>query len=338
MLDTKMAYDADIYTNFQGLQSLQYKNKNQPELAKKEVAQQFESLLVQMLLKSMRDTNKALSSDLLQSDQSAFYEDLFDKQLALVLSKSGMGIAKTIETYLDRQQSSRQQSSTSTNTMDSSTSVNSVNRANSVIPAKAGIHPQAVSNISSASDLRLRGADKLYPEHKSESVQSGQSLSTFESTDDFVKTLWDSAKTAAHIIGVDPKLLLAQAALETNWGKNIISHENGESTHNLFNIKADKSWSEKSASLDTIEQKDNVLVKEKSRFRAYNSYLASFIDYTRFLQQNARYSEALQNVSDPGKFVQSLQNANYATDSLYSEKVMDIFSSHKFNSLFEHLT
>jgi flagellar protein FlgJ len=159
--------------------------------------------------------------------------------------------------------------------------------------------------------------------------------SAFESAADFVKSLWGSAKVAAKIIGADPKLLLAQAALETNWGKNIIPLEDGKSSKNLFNIKTGDKWENDSAVFHTIEEKDGVLVKEKSRFRAYDSYQASFIDYTNFLQKNTRYSDALKNATDPSKFIRSLQNAQYATDSRYSEKVMDIYASRKFNNLFE---
>lgn len=321
MLDTKTAYDANIYTNFQGLDSLHYDYKSRPDEVKKEVAQQFESLLVQMLLKSMRDTNKEFSDDGMKSNQTGFYQDLFDKQLSLVLSKSGIGIAKTIENFLDKKQPST---------------------AEPTVMPSAGLIASPLTGIASSEQPQaVQQADNEVKQPNNSIIQpltvEKANVASFENTNDFVKALWSSAKEAAQIIGVDPKLLLAQAALETNWGKNIIPHEDGGSTHNLFNIKADKSWSSKFASFSTIEQRDNVLIKEKSKFRAYNSYLDSFIDYADFLKQNNRYTEALQNASDPKKFVQSLQNANYATDSLYSEKVMDIFSSRKFNALFTHL-
>ncbi len=304
MIDNNTAYDAaNVYTSFQGLDALQYDAKAHPELAKKEVSQQFESLLVQMLLKSMRDTNKEFTSDLMHSDQSALYEDLYDKQLALVLSKSGMGIAKSIEDYIDRNQ------------------FQSVQPSDEIPPA-----PQPPALLTQPLKLESQAASPIVA-----------AATPFDNTNDFIKNLWDSAKEAAHLIGVDPKLLLAQAALETNWGKNIVSHEGGGSTHNLFNIKADSSWHDKSASLDTIEQRDNVLVKEKSKFRSYDSYLDSFIDYADFLKQNNRYTEALSNASDPTKFARSLQDANYATDTLYSEKIIGIYSSSKFNHAFEQL-
>lgn len=310
MLTNKVLYDSGIYTNLQGVSSLHHEYKTNASGVKKEVAQQFESLLVQMLLKSMRDTNKEFSSGLMDSQQSAFYDDLYDKQLSLAISKSGLGIAKTIEDYLDR-----------TETRNEAASVNGVQKT--AVPVGRELPAAAAINAN----------PQVMPAKLA--VGAAESESAFNTAADFVKNLWGSAKTAAKILGVDPKILLAQAALETNWGKKIISQTDGTSTNNLFNIKADSKWLKEAANFSTIEEKDGVLVKEKARFRAYDSYHESFVDYTHFLQHNSRYSEALQNAPDAEKFVTSLQNASYATDKLYSEKIMDIYSSKKFNNLFE---
>ena len=336
MFDNKTAYDAaNIYTNFQGLESLRYDYKAHPDVVKKEVSEQFESLLVQILLKSMRDANKGFESDLIHSDQSAFYEDMFDKQLTLVLSKSGMGLAKTIQDFIDRAQTNNDATA-----VPSPDSV-SEEKKQLLLGQPVRDDKQADMDLNQPSKLKQETTNALLPvslSGKSGLFQpdGGDAVIPFENMTDFIKTLWSSAKEAAHLIGVDPKLLLAQAALETNWGKNIIPQEGGGSTHNLFNIKADSSWRNKSASFTTVEQRDSVLVKESSKFRSYNSFSDSFIDYAAFLKQNNRYTDALKNASDPTKFVQSLQDANYATDTLYSEKIMDIFSSSKFNRVFEH--
>lgn len=307
MLTNKALYDTGVYTNLQGLGALHHEYKTNASGVKKEVAQQFESLLVQMLLKSMRDTNKEFSSGLMDSQQSAFYDDLYDKQLSLVISKSGLGIATTIENYLDK-----------------------------TMPAEPTLSAGITNKIPVVEQQPLPtrvDSSKVMPEKIA--IAAKEPESTFDSAADFVKQLWGSAKVAAKILGADPKILLAQAALETNWGKKIIPQTDGKSTKNLFNIKADNKWSRDTANFNTIEEQDGVLVKEKAKFRAYDSFQESFIDYTNFLQHNSRYGEALQNARDARKFVTSLQNANYATDSSYSEKIMDIYSSKKFNNLFE---
>lgn len=310
MQTNKVLYDTGTYTNLQSLESLHHEYKVNSAGVKKEVAQQFESMMVQMLLKSMRDTNKEFASGLMDSDQSAFYDDLYDKQLSMVLSKSGIGIAKNIENYLDR--AAPEQVATPSK---------SVSASNLLLPP---MHHTSLPKPVMSDEKPISVASDSTP-----------SSPYFNSAADFVKGLWQSAKAAATIIGADPKILLAQAALETNWGKNIIAHPDGKSTNNLFNIKADSHWKEAAAPFNSVEEKDGVLVKEQSKFRAYESFQASFVDYTHFLQQNSRYSEALKNAPDAQKFVSSLQAASYATDSSYSDKIMSIYSSKSFNNLFE---
>lgn len=314
MLTNKVLHDAGVYTNLQGLGSLNHEYTNNSRAVKKEVSQQFESMLIQMLLKSMRDTNSEFMSGLTDNDQSAMYNDMFDKQLSLVLSKSGLGIAKTIEDYMDKNGPE--------DTMAISTDPKAMTALhNHFLPAQSNkpIKPQFTDAIdATVSDPQ-------------------EQVSVFSDASDFVSSLWGAAKEAAKNIGVDPKILLAQAALETGWGKKIIPHAGGASSNNLFNIKADKQWTNETTRFDTLEEKDGLLVKEKSTFKVYDSFQASFKDYTHFLQQNSRYSDALKNAHDPQKYLNSLQQASYATDKLYSEKIMDIYSSKKFNRLFDNL-
>ena len=47
---------------------------------------------------------------------------------------------------------------------------------------------------------------------------------------------------AAQALGVDHRVLIAQSALETGWGQSILSDPAGQSSHNLFNIKAGSFW------------------------------------------------------------------------------------------------
>ncbi len=303
MTDAKTMMSVGTYTDFKDINALHHQINSDPTAAKKEVAEQFESLLVQILMKSMRDANEALVSDPTASEQSALYMDLFDKQLSLVVSHAGTGFAKMIEGSLERAEPARLE------------------------PIPSGTEPIARS-------------DKEEPVVKAEAVaepvatvQKAAAEGVFSSQSEFVKTLWSSAKTAASLLGADPKFLLAQAALETNWGKNIISKGTGQSTHNLFNIKADSSWDASSVQVNALEQENGIMVKNKSKFRAYESFNASFNDYVDFLKNNSRYGEALKHASDPHQFAQQLQKANYATDEKYSEKIMQIYSSKRFNDM-----
>ena len=89
--------NAGLYTDFNGLTRLRAEATAQSEDAAKEVAKQFESLFLQMMLKSMRDATVPGESG--ESEQTKFYQEMFDKQIALDLSNNGdgIGLAKMLE-------------------------------------------------------------------------------------------------------------------------------------------------------------------------------------------------------------------------------------------------
>jgi len=87
---------ASVYTDFSGLAGLKLQAQAEPDKAISEVAGQFESLFVGMMLKAMRDA--VPQGGLFDSSQMDTYRDLFDKQLALDMSRSGgIGLAELIE-------------------------------------------------------------------------------------------------------------------------------------------------------------------------------------------------------------------------------------------------
>jgi flagellar protein FlgJ len=135
------------------------------------------------------------------------------------------------------------------------------------------------------------------------------------------------ARQAARELGVDANLLLAQAALETGWGQSVIKNNQGDSSFNLFNIKADKSWQGKQTKVATLEYDGDVAKKTMAGFRSYGSYKDSFDDYVNFIKSNPRYSDALKKVGSPAHYIRELQQAGYATDPRYAEKVMSIYRS-----------
>ena len=188
---------------------------------------------------------------------------------------------------------------------------------------------------SSPAPLALPHSVVQHPENQKDAKTPSvlaQIKQIFKNKEDFVKHIWTAAKQAASSLGIDPGILIAQAALETDWGKKIISHENS-SSFNLFNIKADPGSTRKTGPIETIEQKEGVLVKEKSFFRRYESFKESFMDYVSFLKNNLRYNEALEKRGNPQEYITALQNAGYATDSHYADKVMSIFSSNGFKKI-----
>ena len=152
-----------------------------------------------------------------------------------------------------------------------------------------------------------------------------QDATGFSSSEAFSQQLYPAARQAASMLGVDPRLLLSQAALETGWGQRMISGNRGENSFNLFGIKADASWQGPKVWVDTLEYRDGVAVRERAAFRAYGSYEESFADYARFIREQPRYQEALRQAGTPRGYIQALQQAGYATDPDYARKVMAIY-------------
>ncbi len=139
----------------------------------------------------------------------------------------------------------------------------------------------------------------------------------------FVASIWGHAQSAAKELGVDARALVAQAALETGWGKRQIKHADGSTSHNLFGIKA-TGWKGQSAVAGTHEYVDGVRRNETASFRAYSTPAESFADYVRLLKTSPRYQQALQAGTDVQGFARGLQRAGYATDPRYAAKIAAI--------------
>ncbi|MGN8344658.1 flagellar assembly peptidoglycan hydrolase FlgJ [Pseudomonas sp. SMV71] len=146
----------------------------------------------------------------------------------------------------------------------------------------------------------------------------------FRDADEFVNAMLPMAKEAADRIGVDPRYLVAQAALETGWGKSVMRQPDGSSSHNLFGIKASQNWKGDSARAITSEFRNGQMVKETAEFRSYASYRDSFHDLVNLLQSNSRYQDVLKSADNPEQFVRELQKAGYATDPNYARKISNI--------------
>ncbi len=294
----KIDHDTKLYTDIQGLEQLHGKYKTDPTAVKKQVAQQFESLFMQMVMRSMREANKSFSSDLVSSNDMDFYQEMFDKQLSLSLSSRGLGIAKMIEDNIDAQHAI----------------------AHPIDPKdlkQPDIHYQ--TNLAANAPVEITEA--MLP-----TTNTAPEPHHFNTPKAFVQAVWSAAKKAASSLGVSPSVLIAQAALETDWGKKMLNH-------NLFNIKADPQWKKASTQVASLENKNGVLVKEKSNFRAYASIDESLEDYAHFVKTNQRYSQALTKSDNPAGYAQGLQAAGYATDTQYAKKIMEIHESQHFKNL-----
>jgi peptidoglycan hydrolase FlgJ len=266
-----------FYADPQGLSALRNDAKAQDPSALKEAARQFESLFTQMLLKSMREANKSFGESMFESEQTEFYQDMFDDQMAVHMSQGkGLGLADMLV---------RQLRGTAGTVPEVGTVPNSVP---SVAPKTQTPGPIAASKA------------------------------------DFIQQMLPHAEAAARELGVDPHALLAQAALETGWGKSVPCNADGECSFNLFGIKAGNHWSGSSVNVPTLEFEEGVAVRKVERFRAYESPAESFRDYAKLIGSNARYENAVGTGENVAAFASALQQGGYATDPNYARKLVAV--------------
>jgi flagellar protein FlgJ len=281
-----------------GLDSLRQAAHKGDEGALREAAQQFESIFIQMMLKSMRKAEDVFADEEnpFNSKQVKFYREMYDQQLAVDLSSSGsLGLADIIVKQLGQNVEGFQPAST----------------------------VRSDGNLSSINRARAADVEKIQDQYAG---SEGEKSVAFETPEEFVAALLPSAEKAAAELGLDPLALVAQAAVETGWGRQVIHSAQGQNSHNLFGIKADNRWQGEKALVETLEFNDGIPRKEQAQFRSYSSFDESLKDYVDFVKQSPRYSHAIQNSNDSKAYFDSLQKAGYATDPEYSNKVIDVLN------------
>jgi flagellar protein FlgJ len=314
MIDTNAgatsAAAAAVYNDFNGLAQLRREAQGQSPETVRKVAQQFEALFLQMMLKNMRNTG--IEDKLFGSDQEKFYRDMFDQQLSVDLSKQGaLGLTDLLVRQLSRPAAQDTPAVASADSQMPAAVEGSTSSGNSTA-AQAHDQPEATTAATSATPS---AAAAVTP---GETAAADETIRTPE---DFVRVLGPHAEDVARELGVSPRVLLAQAALETGWGQNVMPRADGGSSHNLFGIKADARWSGDRVVSETLEYEGGIAVKRRETFRAYDSYADSLADYGNFLRSNPRYAAALENGADPAAYLQGLQQAGYATDPHYADKI-----------------
>ncbi|MEB6589939.1 flagellar assembly peptidoglycan hydrolase FlgJ [Pseudomonas asiatica] len=354
--------DSGAYTDLNRLSSLKHGDRDSDANVRK-VAQEFESLFISEMLKASRKASDVLADDNpMNTETVKQYRDMYDQQLAVSMSREGGGIG--LQDVLVRQLSKNKSTPPNTSpfprmegsapalwgnkvaepvhaTAASATrnDVAALNSRRLALPSKltdrllAGIVPSAATTNSAAvpardgqqvakafavpdNGLRILGRAVAQPPLAPKKA--------FADSDEFVATMLPMAEQAAKRIGIDPRYLVAQAALETGWGKSVMRNSDGSSSHNLFGIKATGSWQGEQARAITSEFRDGQFVKETAAFRSYDSYQDSFHDLVSLLQGNSRYQDAVKAADKPEQFVRELQKAGYATDPNYASKISQI--------------
>lgn len=353
MLDQKSSINqAQIYTDMSGLSKLRVAaQKNSPD-AIEAVAKQFESLFMNLMLKSMREANAVFAEgNYLNSSETDTYQQMLDQQLSVTLSEGrGIGLADVLVRQLGGEQKTAEKADNNIAALFSSDKIkvdknqnklndiktkenkeiNAVFKNDQLIETQQLNKPvkQLNNNDDKNSDHLKEDLSRLAVINKNKAMKSDKAIlpeHVIESAEAFVAKLLPAATRASEQLGLDPKLLIAQAALETGWGKHLLTNSSGKNSFNLFNIKADQRWQGETVNKETLEYRGGAAIKERASFRSYTSFEESFQDYVQFIQGNARYQKALEHTLEPQRYIQELQNVGYATDPKYSEKIHNVY-------------
>jgi flagellar protein FlgJ len=351
----------DFYLDPSQYSKMKLGARNESIETTKAVAEQFESLFVQQMLASMRSAAKVDESN--HSSTLDFYQEMYDKQLALNISKQGgLGIAKVLLQQLPggaeigvAQASSEQRTqgllALISGTDGKSLPIGTVQKMISLPIANpsATNRPDAQESLTPILKTSPQASPTVPTMYQTKSYQAQNpavKVSPFQTDDlqtsesvlasqvgsgkrwrepsNFVSDVWLNAQMAANTLGISTQALVAQSALETGWGEHSMRHPDGQQAFNLFGIKADSRWDGPTITKPTLEFRDGMMQTEIAHFRAYESIPEALDDYVEFIQSNARYQSALDHKGDDAYYLKELQLAGYATDPQYANKIINI--------------
>lgn len=320
----------------QNIEKLRHHARQNPEEGLRQAAKQFEALFVSMMLKSMREASP--EKGLFDNEQSKFYTQMLDQQLAQNFADRGIGLADLIVQQL-------------TQSIEAETTPETaIGEANAMLGALADRQTAPLVDLTPGQPRDLPSQLWANPHYASARPnysnmaprQSGEPLVAIEperltvlepilrGPREFVAMLLPHARKIAQETGISERFMIAQAALETGWGKHQIRDRNHAPSFNLFGIKAGSSWLGRVVEVITTEYIDGRPQKLREKFRAYASYEEAFRDYANLLQNHSRYAPVVKSRS-AAAFAWGLQQAGYATDPHYARKLIDIINSEVFD-------
>lgn len=284
---------AHFALDVKSLAALKRSASRDPQAHAREATQQFEALFLGRLMHSMRSAG--FHSDLLGDRQLRFYRSLLDRQLAQIMAERGTGLGDMLMRQLGDQGAARANEALRTTALDLTATP---------FAQVPGGYPQRVSGMTSA-------------------AASARGDSAGNRDERFVHRFADAARAAAKLSGVSPLLVLAQAALETGWGRERIETDDGRDSHNLFAIKTGGGWEGASTAVATHEHVAGQRQFVQARFRVYDSYRDAFADHVRLIGHGTRYA-AVRAANGPVAQARALQDCGYATDPHYADKLIAI--------------
>ncbi len=271
---------------------------------------QFESLFVDMMLKSMRLASSVFGEgSYLSSNEITMHQQMLDQQLSVSLSeRGGIGLADALMRQLGGE--------VGRPVADASLA--------SFAPITSGTAtPVAIARPADPAALEGSTPVAMVPVGSIDGVAESEPGIT-DKVVGFIREFSDRFERALEGTQLNPQILLAQAALETGWGEHQLRRDNGESANNLFGIKATAASPDRVART-TLEFYDGQPINQVQSFRAYGGLEEGIQDYVNLVTGLPRYAQAVQQADDVQGYAQGLQAGGYATDPHYAVKIKDVY-------------
>jgi flagellar protein FlgJ len=313
-----MALDAN------GLNDLRRAAKDNSPEAIKATAKQFEAMFMNMMLKSMREATP--QDGPFDSEQSRSFTAMLDQQLSQNLANKGMGLADVLVGQLTK---------TKGQNTDASTEPTSSKKNNVLNATQAALY-QSMATLEKATPAADKAVKVLQASGGLASTADGDSMAMASpalaaygtkpsgpsaARKAFQQSMMTAAQDASLNFAIPTHYLVGQAALESGWGQHEIKGADGSPSFNLFGIKASGDWQGKVVSTMTTEYVNGNKQMRLEKFRAYDSYAASFNDFANLIRSNPRYSNVIGNGQGIKDYALALQQGGYATDPQYASKL-----------------
>lgn len=188
--------------------------------------------------------------------------------------------------------------------------------------------PKQATHIKPVQEtVQAKTISEQIPQDTTESEQQTHTQKTeskngkiYTNPQDFVKDMTEAYTKALTTRGISAdyaKMLVAQDALESNWGKSSLAKD-----FNFGGIKAVKGAPFVEKETKEYDSKKG-MHKTKSKFRKFNS-LDDYVNYKIDLLSGKRYQAF---IGDPSQFYSRVKAGGYATDPNYVEKLINVYNS-----------
>lgn len=156
-------------------------------------------------------------------------------------------------------------------------------------------------------------------------LKSHKNISAYvDPSEKYIATTKELAQATAQKYGLFASVIMAQSALESNWGTSELSQK----YHNYFGIKANPG--EDGVNLETLEFVNGKSGQYEQTFRIYKSKEDSFHHYGKLMTQAVRYT-AVKNAKTYQEAAKMLKKCGYATDPNYDKKIIQLIETYGFH-------